>query len=64
VNLSGSVELGMENLNQPELALSIRGSGTLRGQGNVDQLSVTVSGSGNAKAGRHRDEAARGQNPR
>jgi hypothetical protein len=47
MNLSGSVKLSMENLNRPELALSI--SGTLRGQGSVDQLSVTVSGSGNAR---------------
>jgi hypothetical protein len=49
MNLSGSVKLSMENLNQPALALSISGSGTLRGQGSVDQLLVTVSGSGNAR---------------
>jgi len=48
VNLSG-FNLSMENLNQPELALSISGSGTLHGQGSVDQLGITVSGSGIAR---------------
>jgi hypothetical protein len=47
-SVSGSGKLSMENLNQPELALGISGSGTLRGQGNVDQLSVAISGSGTA----------------
>ena len=49
VNVSGSGKLSMENINQPELALDISGSGTLRGQGSVDQLSVTISGSGTAR---------------
>jgi hypothetical protein len=49
VNVSGSGKLSMENLNQPELALGISGSGTVRGQGSVDQLSVTISGSGTAR---------------
>lgn len=49
VNVSGSGKLNMENLNQPELALGISGSGTLRGQGSVEQLSVNISGSGNAR---------------
>jgi hypothetical protein len=48
VSVSGSGKLSMENLTQPELALGISGSGTLRGQGSVDQLSVTISGSGSA----------------
>jgi hypothetical protein len=49
VNVSGSGKLSMENFNQPELALRVSGSGTLRGQGSVDQLSVVVSGSGTAR---------------
>ena len=49
VNVSGSGKLSMENLDQPELALGISGSGTLRGQGSVDQLSVVISGSGTGR---------------
>jgi len=49
VGLSGSAKVVIENLNQPELALSISGSGSLRGQGAVDRLSVTVAGSGKAR---------------
>jgi hypothetical protein len=49
VNVSGSGRLSMENFNQPELTLRISGSGTLRGQGSVDQLSVVISGSGTAR---------------
>jgi len=49
VNVSGSGKLSMENLGQPKLALGISGSGTMRGQGSVEQLSVTISGSGNAR---------------
>lgn len=49
VNLSGSAVLDMENLAQRSLALTISGSGTLRGQGSVDRLSVKVSGSGDAQ---------------
>jgi hypothetical protein len=49
VSLSGSGKLALENLNQPELALNISGSGTLRGQGTVDQLTIKLAGSGNAR---------------
>jgi len=49
VGISGSAKVVMEKLDQPELALAISGSGSFAAQGTVDQLSVTVSGSGNAR---------------
>ena len=51
INLSGWAQLDMENLDQPELAINISGSGNLRGQGSVDRLTLHVSGSGDAKLG-------------
>jgi hypothetical protein len=51
IGIAGSGNLVMENLNQPELALSISGSGSMQAQGNVDRLSVKISGSGNARLG-------------
>jgi hypothetical protein len=51
IGIAGSGNLVMENLSQPELALSISGSGSMRAQGNVDRLSVKISGSGNARLG-------------
>jgi hypothetical protein len=39
----------MENLNQPDLQLSISGSGTVRAQGSVDRVTVTLAGSGSAR---------------
>jgi hypothetical protein len=51
INLSGWAKLDMENLDQPELAINISGSGNLRGQGSVDRLTLNVSGSGDAKLG-------------
>ena len=41
----------MENLQQPELAFRIAGSGAVRAQGVVDRLSITISGSGDAQLG-------------
>jgi hypothetical protein len=49
VGLARSAKVILENLNQPELSLSISGSGSVRGQGTVDQLSVRIAGSGNAR---------------
>ena len=49
VGVSGSGKVMLENLNQPELALSISGSGSIHGQGSVGQLAVSVAGSGNAR---------------
>ena len=41
IDLSGSSKLTMENVNQPELAFNISGSGTVRAQGTVDQRRST-----------------------
>jgi hypothetical protein len=49
INLSGSGKVLMENINQPDLTLGLAGSGSLRAQGSVDRLTVSISGSGNAK---------------
>jgi hypothetical protein len=51
VNLAGSGKVIMENLSQPDLALTIAGSGVLRAQGSVDRVTVTIAGSGDAKLG-------------
>jgi hypothetical protein len=49
VRLSGSGRLVMENLEQPELAVRISGSGDLRAQGAVDHVTIRMAGSGNAR---------------
>jgi hypothetical protein len=49
INLSGAGKVLLENLSQPDLALGISGSGSLRAQGSVDRLTVSISGSGNAR---------------
>ncbi len=46
IGLSGSTKLTMENVNQPDLAFKISGSGTVRAQGTVDHATVNVAGSG------------------
>jgi Putative auto-transporter adhesin, head GIN domain len=51
IRLSGSSKLVMENVSQPDLDLRISGSGTVRAQGSVDQATIKVSGSGEAKLG-------------
>ena len=51
VAIAGSGNVVMENVNQPELALRISGSGSMRAQGAVDRLSVNVAGSGDARLG-------------
>jgi hypothetical protein len=49
ISIAGAARLDMENLDQPELAINISGSGSVRGQGSVDRLSIKVSGSGDAR---------------
>lgn len=49
MHLSGSGKVFLENVSQPELALGISGSGSLRAQGSIDRLTVSISGSGDAK---------------
>ncbi|MBV9834603.1 MAG: DUF2807 domain-containing protein [Alphaproteobacteria bacterium] len=49
INLSGSVRLFMESLDQPALAVNIAGSGSVQMQGRLEQLSLSVAGSGWAR---------------
>jgi hypothetical protein len=49
IGLAGSSKLVMENVNQPELTLSISGSGSVRAQGTVDRTTVNIAGSGDAR---------------
>ena len=49
VALSGSGRLIMENVNQPELAVRVSGSGDIRAQGKVDHITVTIAGAGRAR---------------
>ena len=51
IRLSGSSKLVMENVSQPNLALRISGSGSVRVQDSVDQATIKVSGSGEARLG-------------
>ncbi|HYX01698.1 MAG TPA: DUF2807 domain-containing protein [Reyranella sp.] len=51
IGIAGSGKLVMENVSQPELALSITGSGSMRAQGTVDRATIAVTGSGDAKLG-------------
>ena len=51
IRIAGSGKLVMENVDQPELALAIAGSGTIRAQGKVDRATVKVAGSGDARLG-------------
>lgn len=51
IRIAGSGKLVMENVDQPELALRISGSGSMRAQGSVDRLTANVSGSGDARLG-------------
>jgi hypothetical protein len=49
IGLSGSGKLVMENVNQPELAVRISGSGDISAQGKVDHAAVTITGAGRAR---------------
>jgi putative autotransporter adhesin-like protein len=51
IGIAGSGKLVMEKVSQPELALSIAGSGNMRAQGTVDRMTISVAGSGDAKLG-------------
>ena len=49
IDLAGSARLDLEKVEQRELALKISGSGSVRGQGSIDRLSLRISGSGDAR---------------
>jgi hypothetical protein len=48
MHLSGSGKVLLENVSQPDLVFGISGSGSLRAQGSVDRLTVSITGSGGA----------------
>ena len=48
IHLSGSGKVLLENVSQPDLTIGISGSGSLRAQGSVDRLTVSIAGSGGA----------------
>ncbi len=51
IHLSGSGKAFLENVSQADLSLAIAGSGSLRAQGSVDRLTVSIAGSGGANLG-------------
>ena len=51
LGISGSGRVVMEKLAQPDLRVSISGSGSITGQGAVDNLDLTISGAGKARLG-------------
>lgn len=48
VGVAGSADLTMENVQQPELALAISGSGSVRAAGQGGRVTTSISGSGKA----------------
>ncbi len=51
LSISGSARVAMEKLAQPDLRVSISGSGSITGQGAADTLALTISGAGKARLG-------------
>lgn len=51
VRISGSGRVAMEKLDQPELTLTISGSGHMQVNGMVERVSATISGSGDIRLG-------------
>ena len=51
LGISGSGRVAMEKLAQPDLRVSISGSGSITAQGAVDNLALTISGAGKARLG-------------
>ena len=49
IGLSGSGKLVMENVNQPDLAVRLSGSGNISARGKADHVTVTISGAGRAR---------------
>lgn len=48
IGLNGSGSMVLEGVDQEDLAVSIRGSGSIRGRGTVQRLEVRILGSGDA----------------
>jgi len=51
VRISGSGRVALEKLDQPELTLTISGSGHMQAKGAVERVSATISGSGDIRLG-------------
>ena len=51
VRLSGSVKATLEKLSEPELKLTVSGSGNVQAAGAVERAVVTISGSGDVRLG-------------
>jgi hypothetical protein len=51
VRISGSGRVALEKLDQPELTLTISGSGHFQAKGTVERVSATISGSGDFRLG-------------
>ena len=49
VEMTGSVRLIMQEVNQPRLDLSLAGAGSVLAQGSSDRVKLSIAGSGNAK---------------
>lgn len=49
VGINGSGSLTLDDLKQDTLSIHIRGSGTARGNGNIDELKIEILGSGSAR---------------
>jgi hypothetical protein len=47
--LNGSGRLVLENINQPELEVSLRGSGEIEATGSAEEMSLSIAGSGEAR---------------
>jgi len=51
VRISGAGKVALEKISQPDLQLTISGSGQMRAQGAVEHVSATISGSGDVRLG-------------
>lgn len=51
VSLNGSGMLVLQNVAQKEIAIDIRGAGSVEGSGTVENMALRIYGSGNAKLG-------------
>jgi carbon monoxide dehydrogenase subunit G len=47
-NLNGNVELALSNIDQPQLRLGIRGSGSVSATGTAQSVNLDISGTGDA----------------
>lgn len=58
LTINGASRVQLEKLNLPMLGLVLNGAGIVNAQGQVDDLSVVIAGSGNVTAGELKTESA------